>query len=172
MIPKKLDSAIAWVGKLFDVAIDSFQGNPDFKRMYIKTHFEAVVVLPMSSDGRFTLVQQFRAPAAAVLIEAVAGKTETGEKPEQAAQRELEEETGFLAGKLVKLGEGYASPGISTEKYHFFFAKGLEEAAQNLDENENIELLSLTAQELEKAIKNGRIIDAKTIAIFGLWRMM
>lgn len=172
MIHTKLVSKNIWQGKLFDVVMDNFKGNPNFYRVYIRTHFEAVVVLPLSDNGNFTLVKQFRPPANSILIEAVAGKIYPGETPEKAAQRELIEETGLFAKKLVKLGEGYSSPGLSTEKYHFFFATNLENKTQNLDENENIETISLSAQELENTIASGKIIDAKTIAIFGLWRMI
>jgi len=171
MIPKKISSDVAWSGKLFDIIIEQFDNGKVFQREFMRPNFEAVVVLPIKSDGKILMVRQFRSPLGKVMFEAVAGKTEQGETPEFTVLRELEEETGYKAGKITKLGIAFASPGISTECFHFFIAENLTKTSQNLDEDEIVQVVDLTKEQLETAIKNGEIEDSKTIAIAMFWRI-
>lgn len=171
MIPEKVSSEVVWSGKLFDIIIERFDDGKVFQREFMRPNFEAVVVLPIKSDGKILMVKQFRAPLGRIMLEAVAGKTEHGETPEFTALRELEEETGYKAGKITKLGVAFASPGISTECFHFFLAENLTKTSQNLDEDEIVQVIDLTKEQLEAAIKNGEIEDSKTVAIAMFWRI-
>ncbi|MEM2617686.1 MAG: NUDIX hydrolase, partial [Thermofilaceae archaeon] len=65
---------------------------------------EAVIVVPILGGGRVLMVKQWRAPIQSWVLEVPAGKLEQGEDPREAAVRELEEETGYIAGSLVELG--------------------------------------------------------------------
>nr|MBP9583030.1 NUDIX hydrolase [Ignavibacterium sp.] len=110
------------------------------------------------------LVKQFRYPLQKTLIELPAGKLEKGEDPLVCATRELEEETGYKAKEIKKLGEIYTAPGYCTEILHIYSAKGLTAGNHNREEGENgMEILELSLNEIETMINKGEITDAKTI---------
>jgi ADP-ribose pyrophosphatase len=134
-------------------------------------HPGAVVVLPRLPDGRFILVRQFRLAVGHTLLEAVAGTLKPGERPERCAARELREESGFAAARLVRLGKVYPVPGYGSEVMHFFFAD-LQPGHSPLpqDEDENVTAVALTKRELERRIRTGEVRDAKTLAIWLLYR--
>src|SRR5262245_45018621 len=86
------------------------------------------------------------------------------ETPEECAARELSEETGYEAEVLEKVCEGYAMPGVSDEIIHVFFARGLKQRVQSLDDDEIIiEIRAFGAKELEEMIERKKIRDAKTL---------
>lgn len=97
------------------------------------------------------------------MLEIPAGKLEYGEDPYNAAMRELEEETGYTCEKLVKLTEIYPTPGYCNEVIHIYYADNLKKGTQNLDEDEFLSVEEYTMEELLEKIKNGEIIDSKTI---------
>ncbi len=131
-------------------------------------HPGAVVVLPLirTEDGRelVVMVRQYRYPVDEWIYELPAGTLERGEDPVRTASRELLEETGYRANKLVKLISFYTTPGISDEVMHAFLAMDLVKEKQSLEEDE---LLTVEQVELERVlemIKSNRIKDGKTIA--------
>ena len=115
------------------------------------------VLLP---DGK-----EYRYAVGAHLIEAPAGKLERGEDPDKAVVRELSEETGFTAGRLIPLGRYYSSPGISTEKLHLYLALRLRRGEAHPDEGEFLDLVRIPYDELYDRALNGEIPDAKTAVI-------
>ncbi len=126
-------------------------------------HPGAVAVLACTDREEILLVKQYRYPIGQVTWEIPAGKLEKGEDPALCAQRELTEETGFMAGHLQKLISFYTAPGFSNEIIHLFLAENLEEKEATPDPDEIIEYVKLPLAEAYKKIKNGEIIDAKTI---------
>jgi ADP-ribose diphosphatase len=129
-------------------------------------HVDCVVILPIDSKGNILLVQQFRHAVERELLELPAGSIDPGETPEQAATRELREETGYRPGKLEKLGGFYAAPGYCTEYLHFFRASQLEESPLTAEDTDEIEVVPVSAADVPGLIASGRIRDAKTIAGF------
>jgi ADP-ribose pyrophosphatase len=127
-------------------------------------HSDAVTILPVDADGNLLLVQQFRLPARRVLLEAPAGNVDTGEAPEDTAHRELREETGFDCRNLSRILGFYPAPGFSEEFMHCFVASDLYEAEADADEDEDLTLVRMTLAEALAAIRDGDLIDAKTIA--------
>jgi ADP-ribose pyrophosphatase len=97
------------------------------------------------------------------LLEIPAGKLEEGESPEACAVRELEEETGFRAGKIRRILEYFPSPGFSDERIHLFEAAELQKGKKNLQPDELVETVFLSVSELVKLIKEGKMRDSKTI---------
>jgi ADP-ribose pyrophosphatase len=134
-------------------------------------HPGAVVILPMLDAKTIVLIRNRRFAIEADLIELPAGTLNPSEPPIDCAGRELEEETGYLAGRLVPLGSFFASPGILTEKLYAFVATGLEKSQQQLDEGEQIEPLITSMEEAIEMVKDGRIQDAKSIATLMLWKL-
>jgi 8-oxo-dGTP pyrophosphatase MutT (NUDIX family) len=111
-------------------------------------------------------VRQFRYPMKEVLLELPAGKLEYGEDPFLGAKRELEEETGYCANKWTDLGYVYTSPGYSDEKLYLYMAQDLEYTHCHPDEGEILEPLELSYDEALQMIKEGKIVDAKTLCAF------
>lgn len=129
-------------------------------------HPGAVVLVPArrGPGGIEVLVlRQYRLALGRVILELPAGTREPGEPWEQCAQRELREETGHSAGRLIALGEVWPAPGLSNERMALFLA--LELAADPLpaDEDEQIQLVTMPLAELVAMALDGRLEDAKSI---------
>ncbi len=123
-----------------------------------------VSILPLIEKDKIILIKQYRAPVEKELWEIPAGKLDNGEAPEEGAKRELEEETGFKAGKLEQIVEFYKSPGYCTEYMYAFRATLLEKTKQRLDDGEIIDQVKVfSLSESLKMIENKEIIDAHTI---------
>lgn len=169
---EKINSTRAWTGKVFDVVVDTFNVEDNIvERQYITTDYKAVVVLPITKENKVVLVSQFRSATGGILAEVPAGKTEPSEDLQVAAIRELEEETGYKAQKMTYLGNAYASPGISSEMYHFYVATDLVRGQAHPDVDEDTIPVEVPFDEFVNWIKSGKITDTKTIAVTGLWLM-
>ena len=81
-------------------------------------HPGAAAVVPFMEDGRVLLIRQFRFATGGEILEIPAGKLDPGEAPEACAARELEEETGYRAGRLERLGSIWTTPGFCDEIIH------------------------------------------------------
>ncbi|ENM5738766.1 NUDIX hydrolase [Vibrio mimicus] len=128
-------------------------------------HPGAAVILPLTEQGEIVVIRQFRPSLKKWLIELPAGTIEHDEPPLACAQRELEEETGFSANQFFDLGQVTPLAGFCDEIQYLFVAKDLSKTARySCDEDEVIEVLFLTSQELERKIAEGEITDSKTIA--------
>lgn len=118
------------------------------------------VVVPLLDDRRVLLERVYRYTVRETLIECPSGGLD-GQAPEQAARRELEEETGWVAGRMQPLGAFYASDGISDEQFHVFLATELRETGQLAREpTEQIELEFVPLDEAVELALSGRIADA------------
>jgi ADP-ribose pyrophosphatase len=109
-------------------------------------------------------------PAKQYLWELPAGRLDPGETPLKAAKRELIEETGYRAKKWQKLAVFYASPGFLAEKMTIYLATQLTLGERKLMEDERISMRWFKADELDKAIEAGKILDAKTQIGFLKWK--
>jgi len=127
-------------------------------------HPGAAVVLAMLDDGRCVLVEQHRTALGRNMIELPAGVLEAGEDPTLAAQRELEEETGYRARRVEKLLEFHPTAGLCDELMHIYLATDLERTEQNLDHDEFIDVHLRSLEEIQQLIRDGLITDGKTIA--------
>ena len=127
-------------------------------------HPGAVVILPFLDGDTILLIRNRRYTIGQYLIELPAGGLEKNEDPMNAAGRELAEETGYVAGRLKRLKDFYSSPGILSEKMYTFAAYDLERAAQDLEDDEEIEVLPTRFDEAIQMIRDGRIMDGKPIA--------
>lgn len=135
-------------------------------------HPGGALAVPVTPEGKLVLVKQYRFAAKGRILEFPAGTVEANENPAETIKREIEEETGYRAGKWQKLGEFLLAPGYSDEIIYAFLAQDLEklEKPPQQDEDEDIETVLFTPQELEKAILSGEPIDAKSISSFFLAR--
>jgi ADP-ribose pyrophosphatase len=125
----------------------------------------AVAILPL--DGvRCKLLKQYRYAIDQYIYEAPAGTMEHGEDPLTTAGRELIEETGFTARTIVPKGFIYTTPGFTDEKIFLFEARGLSPSQEyGKDEDEVIEVLDVAIKDLAGMIRDGIIVDGKTICL-------
>ncbi|MDP6056977.1 MAG: NUDIX hydrolase, partial [Dehalococcoidia bacterium] len=126
-------------GNRISLRVDTarFGEGPEFDREIVE-HPGSVVLVPITGDGKILLIRQYRQAAKKILLEASAGTREAGESPERTAHRELQEEVGYRAGKLISIGGSWVAPGYSTEYSHIYIATELEPASLPSDDGEDI----------------------------------
>lgn len=111
---------------------------------FVNLNDDAVIVIPVLTDGSVLLQQQYKHGGGEVVTEFCAGMVDEGETPKQAATRELLEETGYTAQEFIHLKTVFSNPTGSRMKYHYFVAQDVEKVAEpNLEPAEQIELLIL-----------------------------
>lgn len=172
MTEKTLSSERIFEGRALTVDVLQIE-LPDGRKSVreVLRHRGAVCILAQLPDGRFVLVRQFRKAVERAILECVAGCMEAGEPPESAALRETREESGYDVAKLVKLGQSLPAPGYCDEVHYHFYAKLDPQAgALQLDSDENLEPVLMTADEIDAAIDSGAIDDGKTIILWELYR--
>jgi len=131
-------------------------------RLDVVRHPGAAAVVPFLSTDEVLLIRQYRYAAGGTLYEVPAGKLDAGEDPAACARRELEEETGWRAGRLEPLGSLLTTPGFTDERIHLFAAFDLTAARQRLESDELIELAPMSLARALELVWSGEIDDAKS----------
>ena len=151
-----------------DVAVDVKTGF-EIKRSVVR-HIGSAVMMAVNEKKEVLLVRQYRLPAGKYMWELPAGRLDPGEKPLQAAKRELKEETGYNARKWSKLASYFASPGFVAERMTIFLAEDLTAGEATPMDDERIETRWFKRKELADLIAGGKIEDAKTMVGFLRWQ--
>jgi ADP-ribose pyrophosphatase len=151
-----------------DEAVDPKTGFA-IKRSVVR-HAGSAVMMAVDGKKRILLVRQYRLPAEKYLWELPAGKVDPGEKPLQAAKRELAEETGYKARTWTKLASFWASPGFVQERMTIYVATDLTAGSATPMDDERIEARWFTRREVREMIAAGKIEDAKTMVGFLRWQ--
>ena len=160
-----LNEEYVFRGKKFDVKILRVSlPNGRIAVKEVVAYPGAALILPISDEGKIVLIRQYRAVVDKWLYELPAGTLEPDENPMECALRELEEETGYKAGRLDLLFKAYTAPGYSTELIHFYLARDLRKGEVHPDSDEVIKVEEKSLGEVLEMIRDGRIIDMKTIA--------
>jgi len=160
----RIEGGIVYDGHFLTVERDKVElpdGSTSHREFF--RHPGAVVIIPLLQDGRVLLERQFRYPNGKVFIELPAGKIDPGEEHLACAQRELEEETGYTAGKWRFVCTIHNAIAYSDEHLEIFLAEDLTAGEQKLDAGEFLETFSATLPELLDMVKRGAITDVKTI---------
>ena len=161
---KLLSSRRIFQGKIVTLDVDQLIEPSGLKvEREVIRHPGAAVVLAVTDNDNVVLVRQYRHGAGELLLEAPAGTLDPGETPEEAACRELAEETGYFPHRIKKLMDFYPSPGILAERMHLFLATELESRIASLDEDESLEVVEMTKNDVLKLSFGKEIKDAKTI---------
>ena len=135
----------------------------------VVVHPGSVVMLPILGDGRLVMIRNYRYAIEQELWELPAGTREPNESPIETARRELEEETGYRAGRVSPLAEYYTSPGILTERMHAFLATELTLVGQGLEDSEQISVELIEPAEARRKLIAGEFPDGKTVAALGMY---
>lgn len=152
-------------GRLLTLRVDEVElANGKRSQREIVEHPGAVAILAFTDDGQLVLVQQYRNAAERLTLEIPAGTLGVGEEPYGCAVRELKEETGFAAQTFARVCSFYTAVGFCTELLHLFTASGLEAGVQAFDDDEDIQVLTLSIAEAMDCVRDGSIVDAKTVA--------
>ena len=154
-----LDKKTAYKGKRITVEELHYE-NPRTNQIIYREHVlagHAAVIIPETENNEFIMIKEPRTPIGKTVIAFPAGMIEEGENEEEGAIRELEEETGFRAGKMKKLREVYPAIGYSNEKVTIFLAKNLIKTHRHLDETEDIKVIKIPITEIKEMLDNGKI---------------
>lgn len=160
-----LDKQVLFEGRKIKLEIHHYEREDGGRfQMEIINHPGAVVILPLLNNGQVILIRNRRHAVGQILLELPAGTIDHGEEPINCAGRELQEETGYLAGRLNPIGAFYSSPGVMSERMFAFAAYDLQQGETALEADEEIELEKVSFDEAIDMIRTGLITDAKTIA--------
>ena len=167
--PQLLKQKLFYAGRKFDYEVNRIKlPNGAVGDWECIRHPGGSMAVPVTAEGQFVLVRQYRFAMQGRLLEFPAGTVEKDEKPLATIQREIQEETGYKAATWKTLGQFPNAPGYSDEIIYAYLATDLTKLDEvlALDDDEDIEVVLMSADELEKAILTGVPVDAKTIAAF------
>lgn len=162
---KVLKSEQVYRGRILNLRVDTVElDNGRVTTREIVEYRAAVTLVPITDSGEIVFVRQYRHTVGEHLLELPAGKVEKGEDPEEAARRELLEETGYRAKVLERMLDYYVAPGYSLERMTVFLAQGLEEGRAQPDFDEVIEVVRIPEAEVLDRLRSGAFRDGKTLA--------
>jgi ADP-ribose pyrophosphatase len=170
---KVKQSKMIWEGDAWRLRVDTLVApdGTELDKGFVE-HPGAVVLIPVQevatstelpSSPEVLMIRQYRRAIDEYLLELPAGTREWEEDWLTCAQRELQEETGFRADKIVLIGEFWPSPGLSNELMRLCLATGLHPDPLPGDVDEEIEVQPMPLDKLVDMAKNGQILDAKSI---------
>ena len=132
---------------------------------YIIERPDAAIIFPLTAGGEVVLVNQYRPPLETMELGLPAGLVEDGEKPEEAARRELSEETGYTGGAWEPLGAVASSPSLKDNWAYLFLARSVEETMRpDPDEHELVEVVRVPVKELLDLVHSGKIVSSSGVA--------
>jgi ADP-ribose pyrophosphatase len=172
MYEKTLTRKIVYEGHILDVEVQEVELETGRKSIReIVLHGVAVAIIPRLADGRFVFIRQFRKAMDRVCFEVVAGNVDhDGEDEAATAIRELKEETGCIADSMELLGPIYPSVGYCTERIDVFYCEVTGHGATSFDDDERIETVLLSEDEMDELIRTGKVDDGKTLAAWMLYK--
>lgn len=159
-----VSSQRVYEGRVVSLRVDTVRLPSDrITEREIVEHQGSVAIVALDEEDDVLLVNQFRAAVGRALLEIPAGTLEADEEAEACALRELQEETGYVAGHIEELYVFYTSPGFSNERIWLYLATNLEPGSQDMESDENIEVVKLPFGRALEMINLGEICDGKTI---------
>jgi ADP-ribose pyrophosphatase len=160
-----LSSKVLYDGRAVKFRIDTVQ-MPDGQQTTceIVEHADCIAVIAIDDKNNILLVNQFRKAVEKELLEIPAGGIDPGEDIKTAVKREMQEETGYLPKKLVRLGGFYSSPGYCTEFLYLYLATNLVPSRLVAEDTEGIKVVRVPVSQIHKMLASGKICDSKSIA--------
>jgi ADP-ribose pyrophosphatase len=164
---KVVASKRIYEGRVVNLRVDTLEGARGRHDVEIVEHGGAVVVIAQPHPDEIVLVRQYRFPVEAQTWEACAGGIDAGETPEEAAVRELREETGLRARSMRRLWSAYSAPGFCSELLHFCYTDSFDSGAPDPQGEEEIEVGTFPLARVREMIERDELRDAKTqVAVF------
>lgn len=164
-VEKRRDRKSLYSGVVFDIYLDDVElEDGSMVKRELVDHNGGVAVLALDDEDHVFMVRQYRYGAGAVLMELPAGKLEKGEDPRSCGLRELEEETGHIAGYFEELAQIVPTPAYDSERIYIYLASHLTPTLQNLDPGEFLTVERIPFDYVLEMCLDGRITDAKTVA--------
>jgi len=153
---RKFSSKLLWQGKFLKVKGKKFYNKDGKKCLWESVEIKGVrgiiMIFALTEEKEVVLAKQFRFPIEKYIVELPAGLLDKpGESPRQAARRELLEETGYKAKKLIFIGRGYFNPGITNNEIIFFLAPDITFVGFDgisFDDSEEIEVIKVPLKKL------------------------
>ena len=163
--PQTVSQETVFSGRVIETRVDTLlmPSGQEITREVVQ-HPGAVAIIPIDHDDNVLLVRQYRYAAGQSLLELPAGVLESGESPDDTAQRELQEEIGYASMNLRALGGVYSSPGFCTEFLYLYVARDLVPSRLPGDDDEDITVETIPMSRVDQLIRLGEIQDAKTVA--------
>jgi ADP-ribose pyrophosphatase len=160
-----VESKLVYEGRILDLRVDTVRlPSGRLTTREIAEHSDSVCMVPLDSEGNVLLVRQYRKSVESNLLEVPAGGINENEAPEAAARRELQEEVGYTARKIVRLAGFWVSPGWCTEFMYAYLATELSPAQLEADFDEDIAVIRVPLADTLDLITRGEIQDAKSVA--------
>jgi ADP-ribose pyrophosphatase len=157
-------------GRVINLRVDTVEARGSTHDLEIVEHSGAVVVIAQPAPDEIVLVRQHRHAIGEDTWEVCAGGIDAGETPEEAAIRELREETGFRARTIQRLWSAYSAPGFCNELLHFFHTDAYDIGAPEPAGEEEIEIATFPLTRVREMIERDELRDAKTqVAV--LWAL-
>lgn len=168
---KILSQRVVYKGKVIEVREDRVidPSGLEYSREIV-AHPGAVCIVAYPAPDKVILIRQYRHATGQELLEIPAGTLHANENPIDCAVRELEEETGYRAARMIERARFWTTPGFTSEFMYLYEASELVKTQTNLDEDEVIEVDIVPCLEALRMVDDGRIQDAKTI--LGLLRIL
>jgi len=161
----RLASKLVYDGKMLKVRSDTVRlpNGGTAEREFID-HPGAVAVIALTDAGELVMERQYRYPLGRDMIEIPAGKIDPGEDPLATAQRELKEETGYTAAHWRHVATIHIAIAYSNERIEIYLAKDLRHEGAKLDDEEFLEVFTLSPAAALAWVREGKITDSKTVA--------
>lgn len=142
--------------------------NGNTIRLEVIKHPGAALIVPFLTKDKIVFIKQYRAVIDDYIYELPAGTLDKNEKPIECARREIIEEIGYSAKKITRLGEIVPVPGYSTERIFIFKAEQLVKKEVQPEYDEVITKVVMDKKRVKSLLKNGKLIDAKTISALAM----
>ncbi len=163
---KTLSTKEIYNGKIINVHVDEIElPNGEKSIREVVEHSGGVCVAAVTDLNELYFVRQYRYPYKKELLELPAGKLEKGENPMEAGIRELEEECGIVADKVISMGTVYPTVAYCSEIIHLYAAWGLKNTKQHLDKDEFLGVEKIKISDAVSMVMSGEISDSKTVAL-------
>lgn len=131
---------------------------------------EWVNIIPLTFDDRVVMVRQYRHGSRTVTLEIPGGLADSGDTPEEAAARELLEETGYRADRWTRIGSLHPNPAIFNNRCYTFLAEDIQKVSNlNPDQTEDIEVELMPLKDIPELIRTGKIGHAIVIAALSMY---
>jgi ADP-ribose diphosphatase len=161
---QNLERRVIYRGRKIDLALQAI-ALPDgsITQREVVLHPGAVALVPMVDPDHVCLIRNHRYAISKTLLEVPAGTIDPDESPDETARRELAEETGYQADRIVRVGEWFVSPGVMNERMFLYLCEDLKPGPTSHQPGERLQPVIVAWDEALGMVRDGRIEDAKTM---------